>query len=1733
MKASFLSLGLIILTGFTCSAADTPLRVFIRGGVKTHAPGAHEHEQFLKDWQPLLTSRGMAVDGGMDLPSDDQLAKTDVLLLHAQDGGTIPPSRWQSFDAFLKRGGGLVVVHAAAVSRQEGHWKTVVGGTWKQGTTKWREGPMDLYYTESQRLDGGHPITKAASNFHIDDEIYYNMDLSPDVRVLATSYTPNVRDGKKPAEDGRPHIYDIQPQMWTYERTLEGASEPYRAFVSIPGHLYATFSKPHYRAILLRGIAWAGKRPNVDAYCLPEELSSLTYPEGGPRKPEATLKNIEIHPDFEMTLVTAEPLITKPMNFDWDASGRLWVAETPEYPNGRRGMRPDYRGKEWKDRGGLEPQPGTQDRPGMDKISILTDTDADGVMDKKDIFYQGLDLVTGLVFYKDGVIVTQAPDILWLRDTDADGKADKVDKLYTNLGTGDTHAVINNPRMGWDGWVYATHGYSASQDVTSGDGSKHFGGIGSGVIRFKPDGSKIEQYSSKGGNTWGLTITGDNRVMWTQPTNGTLLNQVILPEYALARGKVGNTSSFNTIIASQKSYSSIKYEDLPYVQIDRVGDFTAGAGAVIYDGGAWPAEYNGDYFTTEPTINIIHHQRLTPKTTSYEAKKQAGREETEFVRSTDMWWRPIEVRTGPDGAMYVGDFYNQAVIHNDTRGPDHNKVNAAVRPDRDHYFGRIWRIQHKQAKKLNVPDLSKKDAPGLAKIDVDARVAALEHPNRAVRMTASRLLIDNDIPQDQKPFHGSGQWWAERGGSALSALISDKTKEPSTRIAALWTLQGIKGMKPEILTDALADKDADVRRNAAAIAEGNASQEKETAALTGDTDATVRITALRTLGSIEISDATAQQIIAAWPKLDDDFQRSAAVGAASRNPAGSIAAALDSADSAALIPLVAQLVDTIARDNNSSVAAKLVAALPDSPASADALKRTILDTLGKSLKDAPAMTPDLKKALAKLLASEVSISALPLVAKWDGGSGDFAGVISEITERQMNVLADGKAEEGIRLGAARSLLGLRASAPEAIPTVTKLLGTDAAAGLQRGIVSALGELSEPALGGVICGIYNKLPAEVQPVAFETLLKRADWTLALLDAINAKQVNAATFGPANAFRLRTYPDKAVAKRANEMLDELNPMAKAKDEIIAKLAPLVEKQGNAANGKLMFQAACATCHRFGDFGAEIGPALTGMGSHGPSELLTAIVDPNREVEPSYLAWNIETKDGQFYAGIIVRENPTSITLKSLAGQQEVKVADIKSRVNTGRSLMPEGFDGLGEEMLRDILTYMVSVDGGKFRTLDLRKAYTASTADGLYLNRDFKDDTLRLKKTGTVMVEGVPFNVVAPEKSATGNVVVLKGGHGYARTMPRRVEVAVGGFKANRLHFLGGVAGWGAMEPSQGVPALKVTVNYADGSSEELVANDGVEFADFIRRVDVPGSRHVPDLLRNNAQVRWYSKLLQRPGAISGIVLESYANGVAPTTLAITAEWAEPGAPAPGVMTPVNAPTPPSATPEAKVSAAPAPQEWGQGTRVLLAGGGSSHDFNRFFKEADTAILKSAGYTVQYTEDFAEAAKRLAEADVLVFSTNQGTFANVAFRAALEQFAANKKGIVLLHAGLWYNFRDWPEFNQTYAGGGSKGHDNLSKPFEVKITQPSHPVMKDLPPAFTLTDELYYMIPNGSPIEVLAEATSPHTGKVFPSIFTVQHPTTRIVGIALGHDARAHDLPAFQQILKNAVSWASGK
>ncbi len=1610
--------GLLTVAGH----AAEPLRVYIRSGGKTHGPGAHDHPSFLRDWTKLLNERGAAATGGDVFPTKEQLAKTDVLLIHAEEGGNITGQDRANFEEYLKRGGGVVAVHGGSVSRDADWYKTVIGGSWRFGKTKWLEGHMSLYFTDRE-----NPITKDCSNFDLDDEIYYDLDVLPEVKVLAAAYTPKPKDPSHPGDEKKVNIYDIQPQMWTYE------TGDRRAFVCIPGHLYRNFSHDSVKTILLRGIAWAGKRADADEFSRPAELGdALRYPEGGPTRPRQAAEKLEVHPEFDVSLVAAEPLINKVLNVDWDAKGRLWVVESPEYPNGLRKANT----QEWKESGSVEP--GKYDRDPQDRISILSDTDGDGVMDAKKVFADKLELATGFVLHRNGVIVSAAPDIWFLEDTDGDEVADKRTKIYTGLGTGDTHAVMNNLRWGLDGWVYATHGYSAGDVKAVNAPGKAAVRIGSGVVRFRPDGTAIEMYSSRGGNTWGLCMTSDGQCFWTQPTSGTLFFHTVLPEYVLAKGKIAGTDSWKGMITRQKTFPLMKWEQQAYVQIDLVGSYTAAAGCAIYEGGAWPDRWNYSYFTGEPTINIVSHYFVKPDGPSYTTEKEQGREETEFIRGRDLWFRPVENRVGPDGALYLVDFYNQAVVHNDTRGPLHGPANAAVRPDRDHYFGRIWRIQHKQAKKIPVPVLDAEDTAGLR--------AALESPNGHTRMTAARLLQEAGKPAD-------------------------------TTI----------GSKPYQLYQQ--DKGAE-------------------------------------------TEAKRKELITAFAAAGDDWTRSALIAAASDHAFDFIHEILVSPQAPQLADLALALLPGALAHEPTEAARKIVLGCAAAPSSGDAMKAVILGELVKRPEITVELSPEVASALGGLLGNEATSSqVLPLIARWDTG-GRMADALKTAVGGMGARLKDKGAPDAGRIAAARALAGIGNDA--ALSGLAALLADrEEKDAVQLGALAALGETRHTEL---IVSVFGGLKPSLRLAAFDEIVKRPEASLALLDAVEAGTVKPEVFGPGNISRLRSHPDKGVSRRANALVDKLNPGGKEKAQIIAKLAPEVAKPGNVANGKALYAAACAVCHRFEDVGThDVGPPLTGMGSHGPAELLIHIVDPNREVDPSFWQWNITTKKGETLAGVITSENSASLTLRNQGGDTEIRKEDIATRENTNRSLMPEGLDGLGAENLRDLLAYMCGTSS-RYRVLDLRSAYTADARRGLFAREEAANDSVFPVKYGNITAEGIPFFLMDPAKSPNGSsLIALKGGgrETAAARHPRGVDVPVD-VEASRFYLLSGIAGWGYPATKDNFPALKVVIEFEGGRREETELLNAVAFGDYNKVTDIPGSKLVRDVVKRG-QLRLIRVDVKQPGKVVKIRLESYNNGITPVVMAITADLSKEAA-AVDTGTAAQAPAPRADDPKTTAATGQKftePRKEGT-LRVLLAGAGSSHDFPKYFLKQDAEILKAAGgMDIAATPNLEEALALLPQADVVVFSGNDKQYAAPAFQQALNAFADAGKGLVILHAATWYNFPEATGYNKRFVGGGTRGHGKGE--FSTFVRKADHPVMKGVSPEFRIIDESYHMIyQEGAAVETLAENAPDNVTKVpHPSVWVMKDPKARILCITLGHADEAHGNPDFRKILVNGVRWVAGR
>lgn len=1157
MKRCFL----IVLAFVQICLAKEPLRVF--WVAEAEGDGAEVAEK----WIELLEERGAEVRGGERVEGLDDV---DVVVLTA--GGMDAGEGGARLKGFVERGGGVVAIHDGLVAGDAGFYEEVLGGAWVRGDSRISRGEMALYFTDRE-----NEVTTDVSNFDIDDEIFYDMRVSPEVTVLAAAYTPKPKSGE--GEEGKPiNIYDIQPQMWMYE------GERHRAFVCVPGEDLATLSHFSLQTVLLRGIAWAGGREageflEKDEVALTEKLR---YPAGGPTRPEEAGERIELHPEFELDLVAAEPLINKALNLNWDARGRLWVLESPEYPNGLRRANTEV----WKETGSV--RPGDYEREPLDRVSILMDDDGDGQMDRKHVFADKLELATSFVFHERGIIVSAAPDIWFFEDTDGDDTADKRTKLYTGLGTYDTHAVINNLRWGLDGWIYATHGYSAGEVDALGDDVEEKVKIGSGVVRFKADGSEIEMYSSKGGNTWGLCMTSDGQCFWTQPTSGTVLFHTVLPEHILAKGKVAGTSGFQGMVSGERTFPLMTWEQAAYRQIDFVGSYTAASGCAIYEGGAWPERWNYSYFTGEPTVNLVSHYFVTPSGVSYEARREEGREEVEFMRSKDLWFRPVETRVGPDGALYVIDFYTQAVIHNDTRGPKHGPANAAVRPDRDHYFGRIWRVQHKEAQEIPVPVLDK-DVVGSLQLGIQSR-------NAHTRMTAVRLIRE------------AGELEAFENGSEPMQLYE--------------RLRG--GEVGELVREFLG--------------------------------------------------------------AEDDWSRSAVVAAAEGRGAELIELALADERVGELAGLVENVLRGVDLEEEGR---RLLLSVAEAGDDAVASKRVVLEALDEEGELRMEFDDELEKALGKLLRDpKTSIEVLPLVVSQDTG-----GVLGEDVAGELQRLRGllGRADEALemRLRVAGTLANL--GDEEGIEAILGLIhGGEDDLEFKRGLISLMGEAGQAVR---LVRNYGSLDEDLRGVAFDEVVKDPIAALGLLDEMESGPVDPRVVGPVNIARLVEHPDKRVVERAGELSEVLNPGAREMEKVVAAFLPVMEEEGDVENGRNLFAAACAICHEYdGHASAEVGPALTGMGSHDVGELLVHIVDPNREVDPTYWQWNIERKDGTTLAGIITSENSSMISLRNQGGEVEIAKEDIRERVNTNRSLMPEGFEGLGAENLRDIIQYMAVTDAG---------------------------------------------------------------------------------------------------------------------------------------------------------------------------------------------------------------------------------------------------------------------------------------------------------------------------------------------------------------------------------------------------------------------------------------------------------
>ncbi|HJT77625.1 MAG TPA: c-type cytochrome, partial [Gemmataceae bacterium] len=506
------------------------------------------------------------------------------------------------------------------------------------------------------------------------------------------------------------------------------------------------------------------------------------------------------------------------------------------------------------------------------------------------------------------------------------------------------------------------------------------------------------------------------------------------------------------------------------------------------------------------------------------------------------------------------------------------------------------------------------------------------------------------------------------------------------------------------------------------------------------------------------------------------------------------------------------------------------------------------------------------------------IQLAALLQRWDQADKAMT-LTASLRKGLLARLADERAGDERRLAAARQLvtLGLDKATLDA---VLEQITPQATPVLTRGLLEALGDSTSDAVGPALVGRWAQLTPVARPVAMGLLLRRPAWTRALLAGLEQGQIDKTDLSIDQASQLGNHPDPAIAERGRKLLAGGGRLPSPdRQKVLDALLPLAKRHGSAAAGKAVFEKNCAKCHRFGGTGAVVGPDLTGVGVRDRADILIDILDPNRSVEGNYRQYVIETKNGQVLTGLLTGETRTAVELLDSEAKKHVVLReDIDNLISSKKSLMPEGFEKLPAEDLASLLDFLTARD--RYFPLPLNKAATITSVRGMFYDRGNEAERLVFPTWGPVTAFGVPFQVIDPRGGTIPNVVLLNGPQGgVSREMPRSASVLCNG-PAKAIHLLGGVAGWGYPLGRKGSVSLIVRLHYADGRTEDHPLRNGVQIADYIRVVDVPGSKLAFNL--RGQQVRYLAITPKRPDKIERIEFVKGDDATAPLVVAVTVE-----------------------------------------------------------------------------------------------------------------------------------------------------------------------------------------------------------------------------------------------------------
>ncbi|MSU60098.1 MAG: c-type cytochrome [Pedosphaera sp.] len=963
----------------------------------------------------------------------------------------------------------------------------------------------------------------------------------------------------------------------------------------------------------------------------PPELTREDLPRVPPVEKTNVFKTFQIKKGFTMQLAAAEPLVLDPIEACFDENGRMFVVEMRDYSELR------------------------EVTPHLGRIRLVMDTDGDGKFDAATVYADNLPWPTAVLCYDGGIFVAATPDIIFLKDTDGDGKADIRKVVFTGYGAGkeklNVQALVNCLRWGLDNHIHgqtAGNGGTVKRPDAPEDAALPLQGRD---FNFDPRGFNLR--AENGGGQYGMCFDDHGRKFACSNSRHIMTFMYDAkyadrnPFYNLPPALVDipvdgpAAEVYRTSPEEAWRVTRTKWRVTGVVQglIEgggrSSGYFTSATGISIYRGDAWPESFRGDAFVCDVGSNLIHHKKVRPNGVGLIAERAADEQKVEFITSTDLWFRPVELVNAPDGCLYLCDMYREVIEHPWSL-PENIKKLIDLNSGNDR--GRIYRI---------APDGFKpKPPPQLGKATTAQLVATLENKNAWHRETAARLLFQRQ----------------DKSAVALLIKIQQMSKSALARLHALYALDGLGAAKDAQVLTAMLDPDPTVREHGVKLSEKlfvhgvpPAPVWLRLRLMASDPDLAVRYQLAFTLGEVKGSQKIQPLIEIARRDVEASWSRAAILSSLAEG-AGPMFTALSA--------------DRTFRENKSGQDfLRQLAVLVGAKNERDEING-VLRFLNQ-LTDA-----ELVFSMTRALGDGLQRAGQPLASIGDS--------VTNILVLAYAAADNNGLTEAIRLPAVQLLAHLTYG--ESGKLLLGLLDLKQPQALQLAAITSLAHYTNAPVARDVLQRWNNLTPRVRAEALTMLLARPERAEVLLRSIGSGTIRASALDSTQTKLLMNYRNAAVRQLATRVL-AAKP-AGTKQQIIDGLSAALRLKGDIAHGKKIYEERCISCHRSSGEGFALGPDFVTVKTTGREKLLTNIVDPNAEVRPEFVSYVVETKDDESLAGLVVNETSTSVTVRQAYGKETVIPRGTIAKVqSSGQSVMPEGLEaGLIAQDLADLLEYI---------------------------------------------------------------------------------------------------------------------------------------------------------------------------------------------------------------------------------------------------------------------------------------------------------------------------------------------------------------------------------------------------------------------------------------------------------------